>query len=260
MDIKKIIIESIKKVIQEKNRWNAFRKGLRRINEGGLNRIMSHGENGFIVISANRSEIKSDNPNSDLTDDYMEFCEDKDLDYTDEEVQSKWLSKRNKQADGNLEEELKKSKFSYTPVYGGYHGNDSVVDSFEPSYIVYCHDKNGNLIDWNELLNLGLSLCDTYKQESVYVQAPNEPPVYLDKNGIKVSSKSSKNFKFNRENEMFFTTTKKEKRNKYEHGKTIYPQRFTADIQFESMWRRYGPSSYVDRMRRTQYGEVFLSD
>ena len=37
----------------------AFRSGLRRLDEGGLNRIMYHGRHGFIVISANRSEIYS---------------------------------------------------------------------------------------------------------------------------------------------------------------------------------------------------------
>lgn len=53
----------------------AFKKGLRKIDEGGVNRILSHGKYGFIIISANRSEIYSDNPNNDLSDEYEEWNE-----------------------------------------------------------------------------------------------------------------------------------------------------------------------------------------
>ena len=48
----------------------AFMRGLRKIDESGLNRIMSHGKYGFIIISANRSEIYSRNEDNDLTLEY----------------------------------------------------------------------------------------------------------------------------------------------------------------------------------------------
>ena len=132
----------------------AFRKGLRKINEGGINRIMSHGENGFIVISANRSEVFSSNPECDLTDEYVKYCK----------------------------------------------------------------------------LN-------------------NEEPNYVGQNGEKQNSSSSKDFKINRDDEMFYTTTRRDKND---------PQRFTADIQFENMYRSAGPSTYFNRMKRMKTGEVFL--
>lgn len=230
----------------------AFKRGLRKINEGGINRIMRHGENGFIVISANRSEVYSDNPECDLTNEFMDYCEANNIEPNDEKAQKTWLSQRNSNADNELKEILKSSKYGFTPVFGGYHGSDDVVDSFEPSYIVYNHVKGGGAgdhLDFNELRQFGIDLAKKFKQESVYVQGPNEAPNYLGQDGQKQNSSSGKNFKINRDNEMFYTTSKRDKTN---------PQRFTADIQFESMYRGAGPSTYFNRMKRVKTGEVFL--
>ena len=65
------------------------------------------------------------------------------------------------------------------------------------------------------------------------------------------SAKSSDNFKFNRDDEEYYTTTKRDKTN---------PQRFTADIQFESMHCYKGAATYNERIKRSQLGEVFLND
>ena len=43
------------------------------LNEGGLNRLMHHGRHGMIIISANRSEIQSSNPNADLSKEYENY-------------------------------------------------------------------------------------------------------------------------------------------------------------------------------------------
>lgn len=240
----------------------AFRKGLRRIDEGGVNRILSHGKYGFIVISANRSEIYSDNPNNDLSDEYEEWCKIEKRDVEDNKNMNFWLQKRNKQADNDLLKDLKTSKFSYTPVYGGYHGTDDVTDSFEPSYIVYNHAKEDSsaYLNFNELYDFALTLCRKYNQDSVYVQAPNEAPIYVDCNGNKVSGQSSKNFKINDYTQMFYTTAKREKRSGKDYNDSLItqPQRFTADIQFESMYRKASPSTYFDRMKRYKLGEIFI--
>ena len=111
------------------------------ITEAGINRIMKHGEHGMIIISANRSDIDSDNPNTSLRDEFDKWCKINDVQNDDTEQKIKWLNMRNKNADESLKNDLKKSPFAYTPVYGGYHGTDDVVDSYEPSYIVYCHGK-----------------------------------------------------------------------------------------------------------------------
>lgn len=277
---------------ENEKRLRALReKGLFPLTEASINRILSHGEHGFIVISGNRSELASDDPNLDLTKQCvaeltfilktmlgMEISDaDKQsvqydgFDYranelnkifapslkptnveaavNDPKVQDEWLRVRNKWADMALLEDIKKAGYAYSKTFGGYHGTDNVVDSYEPSYIVYNHNRGGSYGNWDSIYNFAIDLCKKYKQGSVYVQAPDEAPVYISGDGEVVSSTSSKNFKINRDKEEFYTTNKR-KKNK--------PQRFTADIQFESMFRGHGPSDYTDRVRRRQSGEVFL--
>lgn len=240
----------------------AFTHGLRRLDEGGLNRIMYHGRYGFIVISANRSEIYSDNPEINLTTEYKAWCEKENLDPAEKKNMDFWLRNRNKKADAELHKRLKESPYAFTPVYGGYHGTDNVTDSFEPSYIVYNHAKGSSkyYMDWDKLFQFALQLTRDYKQDSVYVQAPNEAPIYVNGHGEKTNSRESKNFKFNDYTQTFFTTAKKKKRTTTDpHGLVTPPQRFTADIQFESIYKYYkaGPSTYFERMKRQKLGEVF---
>lgn len=243
----------------------AFRKGLRQINEGGLNRIMYHGrEHGMIVISANRSEIHSENKKLDLTDEYMQWCKSNGKEYDDKDTMDFWLRQRNKRCDQQLHDELKSSKYAFTPVYGGYHGEDNVTDSFEPSYIVYCHGKNyaSDYYNFEDLYKDAIGWCKKYQQGDVYVQAPGEAPIYVNMDGKKSNKHESNNFKFNDETQMFFTTDKREKRDAASdtYGHNAKPQRFTADIQFENMYRKAGPSTYFERMKRRKLGEVFLDD
>lgn len=238
----------------------AFRMGLRRIDEGGINRIMSHGKYGFIVISANRSEIYSEDADKNLTSMYEEWCEDENKDIVDKANMDFWLNKYNKKQDKNLLNDLKNSPYSYTPVYGGYHGTDNVSDSYEPSYIVYCHAKMDAqaYLSFEDLYKFALELTKKYRQDSVYIQMPNKAPIYVNGNGEQVSSKSSMNFKFNDYTQEFYTTVKRKKRNSSDGYFNTQPQRFTADIQFESMYRKANPSTYFDRMKRRKLGEVFI--
>lgn len=55
-------------------------------------------------------------------------------------------------SDHELELEIKNSVYSYSRVYG-------VNDSYEPSFIVYCKDRNGELIDFEDLFEFGVKLC-----------------------------------------------------------------------------------------------------
>ncbi len=71
-----------------------------------------------------------------------------------------------------------------------------------------------------------MDLCDKFKQDSVYVQGPDEAPVYLDKDGNQTSSKSTEDF--------------------------------NSAHEFEIILRKAGPSTYFDRMKREKQGEVFL--
>lgn len=225
--------------------------GIRRIDEGGLNRLKHHGRHGMVVLSANRSSIASDNPENDLSAEYEKFLRGSNGMETDsEETREMWLSRRNAEADKELLADIKKAKFAFTKAFGGYHGTDDVVDSYEPSYIVYNHaaSHSNDYGNWDKLKLFAIAMCGKYKQDSVYVQAPGEPPVYLDRHGNQVSKSSTDNFKYNRDNETFYTTLKRDKTS---------PQRFTADIQFESIYHTV-PSSYNERVKRTYLGEVFL--
>ena len=228
---------------------------VKKLNEVNLNRLKKHGKAGFIIISACRSTIEHENPNVDLTSEYLDwakrsFVDEKSL--SDRKYQTQFLKHHNYVSDGSLETMLRSSSFpySFSAVYGGYHGQDGSIDSFEPSYVIYNHKKDGTVGDWNDLYRLALTLCRDYHQESVYIQAPGQPPVYKDCDGNTVSSKSSTNFKYNREGEEYFTTAKKEKRGT--------PQRFTADIQFENYYIGPKPADYGMRMKASKQGEIIL--
>lgn len=139
------------------------------------------------------------------------------------------LRNKNEVEDGNLLKQLKKSKYAYTPVYRGCKCQDEVIDDFEPYYIVYCHGKgiDNDYFDFNDLYEFGLELVKKFKQGGFYVTKPNETTIYVDRDGGKGC----------------FETPQ---------------QRFTADIQFESLYRSAGPSCYSDRIKRRQSGEVFV--
>ena len=234
-----------------------YNKSWFKITESGINRILSHGEHGMIIISANRGSIDSGNPLTSLEDEFNQWCLVNQVDPNDASKREFWLKERNKQADLDLKADLKRSPFAYTPVYGGYHGTDDVVDSYEPSFIVYCHGKkySADYEPFEKLYNFAIEMCKKYKQDSVYIQPPGEAPFYVDGNGNKVSKTSTRNVKVNDDNAEFFTTDKRKKGT--EDNK---PHKFTYDIQFENLYRTYNPSTYNDRMRRRQYGEIFVDE
>lgn len=236
---------------QKKRERDTFMRmhGWKPICEASLNRIMSHGEHGFIVISSQRSGLETwdKNPELSLTNEYIQWLGDRE---NTEENEKLFLKERNAEAERFLNQQIKQSGYAYSPVHGGYHPDEG-YDEYELSYIVYNHKhQKEDYGDFQELFKYALEWCKEFKQESVYVQYPNEAPNYYNMHGEITNSSSSKNFKFNRDNETYFTTTKR---------KTNKPQRFTADIQFESMYRK-GVSERVTRMAREQRGEVVFDD
>ena len=210
-----------------KKYWNINRKGnyapilLEKIT---IDRLMKkHGNNGFIIISANRS---------DESEEY------------------------NVQNTQELITDLKSSKYSYLPVYGGYKGTDGVTDKYEPSFIVFNYDKNGEPKNWEQLRNFAIYLCDKYAQDSVFVQGPNESPNYLDANGNQTNSRSSKNIIKNDLNQEYFTSFSSGAENE-KHGKTQpIGRRFTSDIVFNEIYVNPMPCTITERMRRE--GEILV--
>lgn len=247
------------------NRLNiiALHDKKRRLTEAGINRIMSHGKDGFIIISADRSALESwdENPNCSLTQEYRAWLQDTQHEDSEESV-GEFLKQRNNYARKELNDQIKQSGFSYSPVYGGYKDKGSDTASFEPSYIVYNHDRQGNAGDFDKLRQLAIQWCKEFKQESVYIQAPDEAPNYYDCDGNQCNASSSQQFKFNDLDQEYFTTTKRKKSNDR--------KQFTADINFESvnralksflgedMFRNAARGSNVERMRATQAGEVIF--
>ena len=226
-------------------------RNLMPISESSLNRMLDHGKTGMVILSACRSAVESTDPKLDLTYEFEMDMGDRDIDsdalYDEME---EWLRKRNAVKDKELKDDIKKAGYSFTPVYGGYRGKDGVNSSYEPSYVVYNYKRgDDNPGDFYELEQFAIKMCGKYGQESVYVQEPGSAPKYLDDEGNQVNMFSSKNFKLNRDNEKFFTTTKRDKTN---------PKTFTGDIVFESMYIQLRPASYNENMRRIKSGEYIL--
>lgn len=143
------------------------------------------------------------------------------------------------------------------PVYGGYRGKDGVGDDYEPSFLVFPFDTvKKEWIDFNKLQSFAVAMCGKYEQDSVFVMKPDQAPNYLNKNGEKVNSKSSKEDalkkKFRRENAIGRFDDYKKK-----HLKDLKTtgRRFTSDIQFE-WFANPLPCTLSERMRRMGKGEV----
>lgn len=157
--------------------------------------IKKHGDNGYIIISANRS--------------------DKEQEVNDKATQSLIL-------------DLKRSGYSYLPLYGGYRDTKTgVEDSFEPSFLVFNYLTNGDEQPFQNLKNLAIEWCGKYDQASVLVKDPSQPPVWLDAQGNVVSNRSSNKVWKNDPTQEYFTSMKP--RHKVDQNNVS--RRFTLDIQ-----------------------------
>lgn len=187
--------------------YNQYRPVL--LKEVTLDRILKkHGTNGFVCISANRS-------------DYPQEVNDKNT----------------KQLIGDI----KRSGYSYLPTYGGYRNNETgVMDDFEPSFLVFNYTENGGGDDFENLRNFALQMCGKYEQHSVMIKYPNAAPTWEDKNGNRVSTHSTTTYWKNDPTKEYFTSLQskediEDKEKQYTSkrtGKTKYPisKRFTYDI------------------------------
>ena len=136
--------------------------------------IKKHGNNGYICISAYRFNLDKD------TND-----------------------KNTKQ----LIIDIKKSKYRYLPVYGGYRDKSMGEESkFEPSFIVFNYNKDGEEQNWEELKKRGIEWCSKYDQSSVLIKSPNNPPIWLDWNGNRKSKDETDLIKKNDSEQEFFTS------------------------------------------------------
>lgn len=276
-----------------------------KLTEASINRIMKHAsEEGIVIISTARSVVvpSDEDGNYDfnswqsLFDDYVKFCYNEHLDICEQNItgsmdinsiidiikekgytlnkksSEKYLNQRNKYCDKDLYTYLKSkaNPYNFTATYGGFMGLNGEIADYEPSFIIYNNlnksktSKFGNY-GWGDLYKKALSMCKEYKQDAVYVQAPGESPIYVDKDGNKVNSTESLDFSFN-SNDSFFTTTKRKKstigkvdNNASKRG--VNPHTFTADISFEEIAesmsiRPKTPNSNLDALRIRNLGEI----
>ena len=235
-------------------------EGLSLLTESNLNRIMKNAdEHGIIIISANRDYIESDISACDLSNEYKRWLEKNYYDTDDDKVRKEFLSERNKAAYKELYNKIKHSQYSYSQVYGEFKGTDNVIANYEPSFLIYCVDRKGNGLPFDELFEFGKELCEEFNQESFFAQAPGEAPNHYNYKGEQVNIDSSKFVKFNQEK--YFTTIKRKKNG---------GQRFTSDIRYESIegnalgtylfeyYTKEDGIEYYSKIKRTQLGEDLL--
>jgi hypothetical protein len=228
-----------------------------RIDEVTLDRVLKkHGNNGMINISANRS--------------------DEPQDVNDKNTKE-------------LIRDLKRSGYSYLPTYGGYRGADGEEGDYEPSFVVFNYDVNGNAGDFDELRQFALTLCGKYNQDCVLIKAPGEAPIYVDSEGNKINSRESSNTWKNDPSQTYFTSFKskdsvddevraklmgkyksycnangipKTKEGFEEFSKShlgdidSIGKRYTYDIGFDECYVNPMPCQLTERMRRK--GEVMI--
>lgn len=194
-----------------------------KLDEVTIDRVLNkHAKNGLVIISANRS----DNDNETNNHQTRELIAD-----------------------------IKASGFSYFPVYGGYRGTDDVIDSFEPSFVVVNYDRNGKESNFEELQQFGIDMCKKYGQDSVLIQAPNQAPNYIDKNGEQVNTTSSKDVIKNDPTQEYFSSLIKTKNIDNENPQRM--KRWTYDIRFECFCNPYA-CTLNEQMRRSKSGEIMF--
>lgn len=208
------------------------------INEANAKQLIDkHSKNGFIIVSPCRGFI------------------DLKLDKND----PKDVQKLNEINNSNMKKMIsliKKSDYSYTPVYGGYienKGTDQEETVYEKSFIIFNYNRKGEGGDLQKLFNFGLELSKEFNQETFLYKAPNETPKYFDQNGeiqLDLGGKSS----FNDFSAEYFTDLHKNT-NKYSDDIGRKPTRFT----FTESYINPAPQGYSERHVRYLNNEIFLS-
>lgn len=223
--------------------------------------INKHGNNGFVILSANQGKNVSE--------------------------------KENDENEKELIKDIKQTSFTFLPVYGGYHNPTSDErDELEPSFIVFNYDRAGNSLNFDDLKAFAIEMCGKYKQHSVLIKDPNNPPIYVDKNGVKQNNTETDFVWKNDATKEFYSSLKnigdieKEVEDKmrglyksYCHKNDITPtkdgfnsflknnrdkikelgRRFTFDIQFENKYYvNPSPCQLAERMSR--YNEIIIWD
>ncbi len=161
------------------------------LTEASLNKVLNgHDDTGYVVLSAYK-DVHDKSENEKMTDE--------------------------------LVHKLKRAKYSYIPVYGGYKYENSDKAGYEKSFIVYPFDLatktfkddfDAFVSDMLEFANprKGTPEEEEYRQESILVKYPNQAPTYIDTATGQEATWSKGGFnkaKINDTNQEYFTALKK---------------------------------------------------
>lgn len=148
---------------------------------------------------------------------------------------------------------LKKSPWSYMPVYGGFienKGEENETVVYEKSFMIFNYDKKGNPNKLDDLFNFGVELSKKFNQDSFLYHEPGKKPTYY-KYGKHISVFSDK-MKFNDYAEMYFTDL-----HQNTHEYSGIPAKVTR-FKFIGCYANPKPQVVCTRFMRDKAGEIFL--
>ena len=148
---------------------------------------------------------------------------------------------------------LKKSPWSYMPVYGGFienKGEENETVVYEKSFMIFNYDKKGNPNKLDDLFNFGVELSKKFNQDSFLYHEPGKKPTYY-KYGKHISVFSDK-MKFNDYAEMYFTGL-----HQNTHEYSGIPAKATR-FKFIGCYANPKPQVVCTRFMRDKAGEIFL--
>lgn len=148
---------------------------------------------------------------------------------------------------------LKKSPWSYMPVYGGFienKGKENETVVYEKSFMIFNYDKKGNPNKLYDLFNFGVELSKKFNQDSFLYHEPGKKPTYY-KYGKHISVFSDK-MKFNDYAEMYFTGL-----HQNTHEYSGIPAKVTR-FKFIGCYANPKPQVVCTRFMRDKAGEIFL--
>jgi len=152
---------------------------MQRLDEITTDRLLGkHYENGFVILSASRSEL-SDAENVTRNQKLLNIL----------------------QSSSNV--------FSFLPVYGGYienKGTENEQRVFERSFVILNFDKNGNVGDFDDLMSFSQELSNRFHQETYLIKKPgNAPPYYIRTKSGKVDWEFTGEIKIDDLTQKYFT-------------------------------------------------------
>lgn len=211
------------------------------ISEANARRLIDrHSGNGYIIVSPCRG------------------AEDFNLDVSDPQ-QRQDLAQINKERVNDFVNILKKTKWSYTPVYGGFienKGTDHEENVYERSFIIYNKDRNGNPQNFDELRQFAINMARAYNQDSVLIKAPDGKPQYIKQDGS-VDMEFDGDTKFNDFAQTYFTDLHRGS-HKYKDGGTQDPARPTR-FSFTEAYINPAPQCLSESHVRWASNEVTLN-